>query len=73
MNINKLPNIVRIKRVFSKSDWKTLFPNASRTYNYEGFIEAAAHYPQFCNEYFDPSQLDYACMKELSTFFAQAS
>ena len=73
INIYDQPNIKRIISTFSQENWNTLFPYALSVYTYQGFLQAAAKYPMFCNEYIDETQLDYACKKELATFFAHTT
>ena len=51
--------------------WDNTFPDASENYTYQGFLEATAKYPKFCNEANpDKYTLDEACRVELSTVFA---
>jgi hypothetical protein len=73
INIYSQPNVQRIQRLLTQSQWNQLFPQALTVYTYDGFLKAAAKYPMFCNEYPDPNQLDWACKRELATFFAHTT
>jgi len=51
--------------------WDETFPDASENFSYQGFLEAAAKFPKFCNESnhnkYTPNQ---SCKVEISTIFA---
>ena len=68
----KKANVKRVKKVMTKSDFKTtLFPKRNSVYTYEGFLKAVAKYPKFCGENdLDNYTDDEACKRELATLFA---
>jgi hypothetical protein len=65
-------NVIRVKRLVTKSAFEnTLFPKRNTIYTYEGFLEAVAKYPKFCDEnHLTGVTDDDACRTELSTLFA---
>ena len=66
-----LPNVERIKTVFTEQMWNDGFPQANAIYTYDNFLKAAAKFPAFCNESalsdYDDEQ---TCQRELSAMFA---
>ena len=60
-------------RLLPLTKWNYIFPIALPFFTYEGFINAIAYYPSFCNEKGKVGwwvSLDQVCKKELATLFA---
>lgn len=72
---NNQPNVKRIMRLLSESEFNFLFPrankgggpNADGPYSYANFLKAAWQFPYFCNE---PGQTDDTCQREMVAMFA---
>ena len=71
------PNVLRIIYIFDEYDFEAIFPYANDGYTYEGFLNAAWKYPNYCGEksvtnpYTADKTLEEVCAVELSiTFFS---
>jgi chitodextrinase len=63
-------NVQRVMRILDSTEWEFLFPKRDDVYTFEGFLQAVAKFPYFCDENNTNMADDDMCKKELATMFA---